>query len=174
MILKPAFLRPEVIAALRPLGPLIPGAIDPEQAAALRSQASWKPFALAHRGRYAFADLPRSPELHRFAEAHSGLPLSPDARPRLLRFRRGDYSLKYDDARTRTERGVELTLDLSARATFEGEIVYEGDSELVIPQRPGLLAVVLRTPGTFRYERYLTHALGRAVIHRLRVNYPLR
>jgi hypothetical protein len=32
MILKPAFLRPEVIAALRPLGPLIPGAIDPEQA----------------------------------------------------------------------------------------------------------------------------------------------
>ena len=176
MILKNAFTRPEVVAALRPLGALIPGAVDPDQAATLRKQGTWKSFELAHRGRYAFADLPRAPALHRFAEHLCELRLSPDARPRLFRLVRGDYSLIYDDARTRCERGVELTLDLSARATGEGEIVYDGNGggELVVPQLPGLLSAVVRAPGTFRYQRYLPHSLGRAVIYRMRVTYPLR
>ncbi len=174
MILKSAFTRPEIIQALRPLGALIPGAIDSEQAAALRKHRAWKIFDLAHRGHYAFADLPRAPALHRFAEEFCQLPLSPDARPRLFRLERGDYSLVYDDAQRRLERGVELILDLSARATGEGEIVYTGSDELVIPQLPGLLSAVVRAPATFRYERYLPHSLGRAVIYRMRVTYPLR
>ncbi len=137
--------------------------------AALRRRARWTRFQIAHRGRYTFAELPRDPALHRFAEELCGLRLSTDAHPRLFRLTRGDYSLQADDAETRIERGVELTLDLSSRATGEGDIVY---GELVVPQLPGLLAAVVRTPQTFRYERYLPHSVGRTVIYRLRVAWP--
>lgn len=170
MILKRAFERPEVIAALRPLGGLIPGAVDPEQAAALRRR-KLKRFEIAHRGRYSFCDLPRDPALHRFAEQLFEVPLDASARPRLFRLARGDYSLVLDDARTRIERGVELTLDLSARATGEGNLVY-GERE--VPQQPGLLAAVFRNAATSCYQRYLPHSVGSAVIYRLRVAYPAR
>jgi hypothetical protein len=39
---------------------------------------------------------------------------------------------------------------------------------LAIPQAPGLVAVVERTPETFRYDRYLPAAVGRAAVLRLR------
>lgn len=169
MILKRAFELPEVIAALAPLQGLIPGAVDPDAAAALRRTRKLRRFDLAHRGRYCFADVPRDPSLQRFAEQLFQLPLLP-ARPRLFKLTRGDYSLMFDDAQARIERGVELTLDLSTEATGEGAIVY---GDLVVPQQPGLLSAVLRVPGVYRYERYLPHGVGRAAVWRLRVAYPL-
>jgi hypothetical protein len=56
--------------------------------------------------------------------------------------------------RTRIERGLEVICDLSTSAA--GPQCFYGP--LVIPQLPGLLAVVERTPAIFRRDRYLTQS----------------
>lgn len=176
-LLKPAFVNPAVVAALRPLiaGPiraaLIPGAIDAAAAAELRRRLAprLERFELAHRGRYAQARCLDRP-LQRFAaelfEVAAG-----EARGRLLRLRRGDYSLYQDDALTRLPAGLEIVADLSAGTVADAATVYRAGPgrELIVPQQPGLVAVIQRTPEVYRYEEYLTHRAGRAEVFRLRL-----
>jgi len=169
MILKAPFDRPEVLAKLRPAylsarSLMLPGACDPDAAPKPKLRA----FDLAHRGKYAFADLPPSEELRAFAEAITGARLQPLS-VRLYRFRRGGYALFRDDALFRPTAGVEVTLDLSQKMAGP-PAVYQSSAthRLEVPQAPGIVAVVERTPGTFRYDRYLPAEVGRAEVLRLR------
>jgi hypothetical protein len=88
------------------------------------------------------------------------------------RLRHRDYQLMKDDARTRPVAAhVEVTLDFSARATGQAEIVYsDGRDHWVVPQLPGAVAIVAREPWLFRYERYLNTAVEDAVVHRLHLS----
>ncbi len=88
---------------------------------------------------------------------------------RLYRLRWRSYSLFFDDAQSRIENGVELTLDLSG-AMAGPPAVYQSDAtgRVEVPQAPGIVAVVERNPATFRYDRYLPAEVGRAAVLRLR------
>ena len=161
-----------VLAKLRPAyqaqgSMILPGACDP----ALFRAPPMKRFFLAHRGRYHLAELPPRDDLRAFAEALTGRRLLPEWL-RLFRFRRGCYSLFYDDSLSRIEPGVEVTLDLS-REIAGAPAVYQGGPTqfLIVPQVPGLVAAVERAPGVFRYDRYLPASVGRAAILRLRATF---
>lgn len=166
MMLRAPFDQPRTLARLRPLyetqrAIVLPGACEPTPPG-----AAFKPFFLAHLGRYAVADLPEQPELRMLAEAVTGLRLKP-LWTRLFRFRPGSYSLFADDARTRPERGVEVVCDLSEQGS--GPQCFYG--QLAIPQLPGLVAVVERTPAIFRRDRYLTQSAAKIV--RLRAAFAI-
>jgi hypothetical protein len=161
LILRAPFDDAQVLARLRPLyesqrSLLLPGACRPVPPA-----AAFKPFFLAHLGRYGLAELPEFPELRMLAEAVTGRTLR-HLWTRAFRFRPGGYSLFADDARTRAEARVEVICDLSASAA--GPQCFYG--QLAIPQLPGLVAVVERAPHLYRRDRYLTQ--GAAKIIRLR------
>lgn len=160
---------------------VIPEVLTPPRRAALRAEldgAGFVAFDEPDRGRgevnRAFVAPALFDELRAVAEAIVERPLGP-ASPRWLRLRHRDYALMKGDARDRAIVGdhVELTLELSAAATGQGEIVYsDGQAEWVVAPPPGGLAVVARTDGVFRYDRYLSVAVGDAVLHRLRLALP--
>ena len=171
-MIRPPFDRPEVLAKLRPAyaaahSLLLPGACDPEAL----PEVALHEFDLAHRGKYAFADLRDDPlraELRAFAGALTGARLR-DGSLRLFRFRSGGYALFYDDALSRVTAGVEVALDLSGALCGPPAVYVSGPSQrLEVPQVPGLVAVVERGPSTFRYDRYLPAAVGRGQVLRLR------
>jgi hypothetical protein len=173
-MMRAPFDRPELLRKLRPAfeaGPIhslvLPGACEPRP-----PKARFEKLSIANRGNYEVAvlrDASLAAELRGFAEAVSGLPLRASPELRLFRFRRGGYSLFYDDALARLDAGLELTLDLSREITFAPVVYQAGQSEkLVVPQAPGLVALVQRTPSVFRYDRYLPAATGRAQVLRLR------
>lgn len=92
---------------------------------------------------------------------------------RWLRLRHRDYQLIKDDARDRpiTTTHLEVTLDFSALATDQAELVYtDGLESWIVPQLPGTLAIVEREPWLLRYARYLNGSVGDAVVHRLRLS----
>ena len=170
-MIRPPFDRPEVLAKLRPAWAaarslILPGACDP----GARPQADLRDFDLAHRGKYAVADLRDDAllaELRDFAAALTGARLR-DGTLRLFRFRRGGYALFYDDALTRLTTGVEVTLDLSEAPCGPPAIYQQPGGRLEIPQAPGLVAVVERGPSTFRYDRYFQAEVGDGEVLRLR------
>ena len=168
-MIRAPFDRPEVLARLRPAylaarSLILPGACDPS----LRPCPPLRDLDLAHRGHYAFADLPDDARLRAFAEALTGARLHPGAL-RLFRFRRGGYALFYDDALSRLTAGVEVTLDLSEELCGPPAVYQSGPGRrLEIPQAPGLVAVVERGPTTFRYDRYLPAEVGDGEVLRLR------
>jgi hypothetical protein len=137
---------------------------------------------LAHHGRYQHGE-PQLPDavrssLSRLVQEISGVRLVM-ARHRVLRLRHLGYSLQRHDAAwldgatpgrsARAPYPVELTLDLSERACGEAEIVYthRGRGFFTTPQRPGVISVVERSVTVGRFDRYLTHRVGDAVVTRL-------
>ena len=118
-MIRAPFDNPALLAKLRPAfdagrSVILPGACDP----ARRPQAALQDFDLAHRGRYAYADLDDAPlaaTLRSFAEAITGMRLAA-ASLRLFRFRRGGYALFYDDALSRLTAGVVRTISPSLRS----------------------------------------------------------
>lgn len=154
------FLRASMAAAeLRAV--LLPSAVDDAVAAELRARAEaagWTRYALADRGRFDHDDAlqvdPLWDELGGLAASIAGAPVTL-ARGRWLRQRRGDYSLVKDDSRTRPPGPlVELALDVSSGASGEAEAVFlDGTASFVMPQIPGVLAVVERSATTVRYLR---------------------
>ena len=170
-MIRAPFDQPEVLAKLRPAWTaarslILPGACDP----AARPHPLLHDFDLAHRGKYAFADLVDDAlraELRAFAEALTGARIGGGAL-RLFCFRRGGYALFHDDALSRLTAGVEVTLDLSDRLGGPPAIYQEPTRRLEIPQAPGLVAVVERGPSTFRYDRYFPREVGDAEVLRLR------
>jgi hypothetical protein len=104
------------------------------------------------------------PELHAFAEAVTGLRLKHDE-TRLQTFRHRGYSLFLDDSLTRIQSGIEVMLDLS-RDPAGPPVVWS--TGLQVPQIPGLLALVERTPAALRRDAYLPASVGRAAVVRLR------
>ena len=164
-LLRAPFSLPAVAAKLRPAFEaqkhlLVPGACDP----AAFELPPFDPFFVADRGRYEQAALAPLPELLAFAEAVSGLRLE-HAWTRVIRLRPRSYALHLDDALARIERGVELMLDLSPDLGGPPVVWTSG---LRVPQMPGLLALVERTPTTYRHDRYLPESAGDATVVRLR------
>jgi len=90
---------------------------------------------------------------------------------RWRRLRPGDYSLQVDDRDwPRSGADTEVLLDLSERSSEEAEVVWALELQppwFVMPQRSGGVAVVVREPGVFRYERYLTCRMREREIVRL-------
>lgn len=154
---------------------VIPGVISPDAAEPIRAailSAAFTQFDLAPRGRYAFLDGARDAALEgallSIAESVVDRRLAV-ARSRWTRLGRGDYALLRDDQDE--EASVELTLDISERASGGGEICYCHRGRLVFaaPQVPGALTIVDRGSSIRRYERYLSRRVGDAVIVRLRL-----
>lgn len=167
-VITPPFDRPEVLAKLRPLFEaqrwlVLPGACRPGD-----FRPRFRKLDVPDRGRYDFADLRPFQELHEFAQALTGARLKHRS-TRLVRLRWRSYSLFFDDAKTRIENGVELTLDLS-RAAVGPAAIYE-PGRIEVPQAPGIVAVVERNPSMFRYDRYLPAQVGNASVLRLRAAY---
>ena len=165
-LLLPPYSDLRVAAQLRPLFEeqrrvLLPAACDPGK---FRPPPAKKKFFFADRGRYEVSTLRPAAELHEFAEAVTGRRLK-HAWTRLYRLRHRSYSLHLDDALTRIESGVELMLDLS-RELCSAPVIWS--TGLQVPQIPGLLALVERTPAAHRYDRYLPASVGRATVLRLR------
>lgn len=89
-----------------------------------------------------------------------------------LRLQHRDYQLIKDDARDRpvVATHLEVTLDFSALATDQAELVYtDGHESWIVPQVPGALSIVEREPWLFRYARYLNGGVGDMAVHRLRL-----
>jgi hypothetical protein len=51
--------------------------------------------------------------------------------------------------------------------------IYDGMNQFVVPQLPGLVAVIDRRPTVTRYEKRLTSRVGRSKVHRVRIAFPL-
>jgi hypothetical protein len=146
----------------------------------LLSTVSWVRFArtaLAHRGCYERATVPvpeaSLAELLELASECARRPLTV-AMHQWSRLRAGDYSLARDDdawAERLTPTGIDLTVDLSADASGEAEVVFthRGQPFFTMPQRPREVSIVQRGPTVRRYERYLTHRLEDHVVTRLRL-----
>ncbi len=167
-VIRAPFDSPEILAKLRPVYQaqrriLLPGACDPADV----PEAKLARFFAPTRGRYEVADLAPRTILHRWAEALTGARLRPHS-TRLFRFRHRDYSLLYDDALTRVREGVEITLDLSTDLGGPPAVYQDGTQRGEVPQVPGIVAVVERGPGTYRYDRYLPAAMGEGQVLRLR------
>lgn len=190
-MIAPHHLADEVVAAYQallgsvtPPYLLVPGAVEPAVTADLRARlaaAGTERYDLADRARYRWNGALRVDELWgalaAFASAVTGTPLAVRG-ARWLHLARGDYALVKDDVRTRPASAaplVELSLDLSEAFTGEAEQVYAvpvGDGTeqaIVIPQMPGLLALVPRPPPMTRYDRPLTLRAGGAEVVRLRI-----
>lgn len=170
---------PELRAAWRK-GPLrhvvMPDALDAVEAAAVRARVAdgLAPWDVPDRGRFALSEA--APEtalferLRALAARATGRALRV-GRHRWTRLGHGDYALVLADLRLRTPGAhVEVLLDLSPGATGEADVVYlDRTAHVVVPQRPGSVAIVGRRPTTWRFDRYLTARVGAAEVWRLRL-----
>ena len=144
------------------------------------ASARFDRFDLAHLGAYHQSShaVPErlSGELAAIAAEAIGRPVALRAH-RWMRLGAGDYSLLADDqawtARPREEGVLDVTVDLSDAATGEAEVVFthDGVAYFTVPQRPGQVGIAERSPTVGRYDRYLTHRVGAAVVVRLRALY---
>lgn len=135
----------------------------------------FEPFDLAHRGRYEASegDVPvrLAEELTAIVSAVAGRSVGMGVY-RWTRMRAGDYSLAADDEAwsVRVEGVLDVVADISVIATGEAEVVFThgGAAYFTVPQQPGQLGIAERSPSVARYDRYLTHRVGDAVVVRLR------
>lgn len=152
----------------------VPGAVSPALAARVRAglaDSVFERFDLAPRGRYERCDDAPDPEL---AKTLAGVASFLADRPLAIvgatwiRTRHGSYALIRDDE-PRPDAVAELVLDVSERATGEGQAFYthRGQPYFVATQAPGALALVARGPTVRRYLRYVTHRAGDAILVRL-------
>ena len=158
---------------------VVAGFLDEPAAAPLRAQVSAAGLARydePDRGHYEhnreLAIPPLFDDLRAIAEELVQRPLHLD-HACWLRLRHRDYQLIKDDARDRpiADTHLELTLDHSALATGQAELVYtDGQESWVVPQVPGAIAIVEREPWLYRYARYLNLGVGDAVVDRLRLS----
>ena len=154
------------------------GFLDEPATASLRDQVNAAGFTLydqPDRGRYEHNHELALPSLfddvRAVAEQLVQHPLRLD-HARWLRLHHRDYQLIKDDARDRPVAAphLEVTVDFSARATGQAELVYtDGHESWVVPQLPGSVSVVKREPWLYRYARYLNVEVQDAVVHRLRL-----
>jgi hypothetical protein len=162
----------------------VPGAVSIVHAARLCAAveaAERERFDVAHRGRYertsAVRDAELEGKLHAIAEHFARRPLA-IASIGWIVMRHGDYALaRDDDAADAPGRAIELTLDVSPRASGEADLVYAragGGIVFAAPQEPRGLAIVERVAGVRRYERYLTHRVGDLVVTRMRMRLETR
>ena len=175
-MIRAPFDRPEVLRKLRPAfqaqpihNLLLPAACDP----AALPKSRFRSFDIAHRGKYDLCELhdrQLATELREFAEEICGARLR-SGELLLQRFRRGGYALFQDDASRRLERGIELTLDLSRTAAGPPAVYQRYAEKLMVPQMPGLVALVERTEDVYRYDRYFPAEVGRAEVLRLRASF---
>ena len=159
-------------------------AISPAAARRLRglARAKLEQYSLADRGRFRFAAARSLPvldevaaELAVFAAAATGLALDAGAAT-LTRLAHGDYALRWDDWRRRPQGPLlEATLDLSPAPCPAADTVYS-ESPVVhfsLPQAPGQLGLVRRSPTGSRFDRYLSCHVGRSAVWKLRVAFAI-
>jgi hypothetical protein len=161
-------------------GIVLPDAVSSSLRRSLRVRLRryrWHEFDWPTLGHYAYVeavlDTALWSELRALAEYMTGRSLR-IARSRCMRLRHRDYALKRadEDDQLRRDCLVELHADISSRATGEADVIFEHGERsgaFVVPQLPGLVSVVVRDPSVRRYDRYLTHRTGRALVHRLRL-----
>ncbi len=156
---------------------IVPGYLADAAAAKLRedlARAAFTVFDVPDRGHYEINGDLAIPavfdELRALAEQVVERPLALE-RVRWQRLRHRDYMLMKGDAKERLPTAnVEVTLDFSAAATDGAELVYtDGYESWVVLQEPGSVAIALREPWLYRYDRYLNIAVGDKVVHRLRL-----
>ena len=154
----------------------LPDVLPAAWAAQLRSRlsgATWRPFSLAHRGRYHVNEELQAPalfdELLRHTQDLSGQRLLLQ-RFRWVQLRHRDYSLLRDDPPV--EGIIEVQLDLSAEAHPEAELCYCHRRQVyfALPSQPLALSVVARGPTVQRFQRYLTQQVKDATLHRLQLS----
>ncbi|MEZ4301765.1 MAG: hypothetical protein R3B70_42915 [Polyangiaceae bacterium] len=152
----------------------VPALVSPALAARVRASLThtpFEPFDFAPRGRYERSAAPPDPQLAAaltdIASFLAGAPLA-ILEATWLRARHRSYALLRDDA-PRTGTLAELVLDVSERATSEGQLIYthRGQPFFVANQAPGAVALVARGPTVQRYLRYVTHRAGDAELLRL-------
>ena len=157
----------------------IPQALSESACVEIRAalaQQDWQVFDVADRGHYEFhlCWFPTSIQerLLSLATEVIGVPLQILAH-RWRRLRRGDYGLVKDDDRLRppsVTTWVELNLDVSSDASAEAQIVVaDGEDSFVVSQTPGTVAIVGRTEGSRRFERYLGMRYGAGQVVRLQL-----
>lgn len=129
----------------------IPGAIDPDAAAAARARferRGYTRYALYDRGSYDVLHDPDEPTLialaTRAAERATGHPLTL-ASARVVRLVAGDYVLAHHD-RIHDDNPVEVTLDLSPAPVPDADVHYRRSGQVFFrfPCTPGGLAIVER------------------------------
>lgn len=156
---------------------MVPAAVAETVLVKLRddvARAAFGVFDEPDRGRYERATELAIPavfdEVRAIAEQLVERPLAVE-RTVWQRLRHRDYLLIKGDARERMETAhVEVTLDFSAAATGQAEMIYtDGFESWPVNQEPGSVTIVAREPWLFRYDRYLTAAVGDKVVHRLRM-----
>jgi hypothetical protein len=153
----------------------VPAAVSPALAASVRASLApsrFEAFDLAPRGRYERCADPPEPGLaSTLVEVASFLAAAPLAvvSATWVRAQHGSYALLRDDAGVPDGVVAELVLDVSERATGEGQLIYthRGQAYFVATQAPGALALVARGPTVRRYLRYVTHRAGDATLLRL-------
>jgi hypothetical protein len=146
--------------------------------APLRAQvdaAGWTPYDEPDRGRY---ECNRTlviddvfDGMRTTAEAIVERPLHVE-RAVWLRFSHRSYQLTKDDARERplAARHIELIYDFSPAMLGTGEVIYTDGREIwLVPQVPGVIALIEREPWLYRHARYFDHTVGDAVVYRLRL-----
>jgi hypothetical protein len=152
----------------------LPAAVSPGLAANLRAGLAGAPFErfdLAPRGRYERSAEPPDPalcaSLVNVASFLAGQPFEV-LRASWIRTAHRSYALLRDDSPP-PGAIAELVLDVSERATGEGQLVYthRGQPYFVATQTPGTLALVARGPTIQRYHRYVTHRAATATLLRL-------
>lgn len=159
---------------------LVEDVLPEESRAPLRERvrAGLVPYWRPERGHYQVNESLEEPEVAAvLAEVASSIverTLAPAAGARWQRLVHRDFALYRDDyLRWRGREGFELTVDLSAAASQDGQIVYrDAEAGFVVPQTPGQMSLIERSSGLRRYERYLTHRVGQAEVFRLSL--PLR
>jgi hypothetical protein len=163
----------------------VPGAVSRERADALREavlEAPRQRFDVANRGRYETTrdvrDLELESQLRELAEYFARADLEVGSLVWTV-MRHGDYALRHGDERVPRDgsRVVELTLDVSRHASNEADLIYAKDDGPIVfaaPQEPGGLAIVERSQGVRRYERYLTHRVGDLAVVRLRLRFRVQ
>lgn len=175
-------LEPESLAAARRAfadsafpAVLLRGVVDDATLRSIRATLQRAPserFDRADVGRYEQRRPPRIPGLDALAATAAaivGRELT-TSNARCVRLTHGDYALPRDDDRHRPDMDawVELVLDVSEASTDQAELSYRSPAgHFVVPQVPGLCAVVGRTPDTGRHQRYLNHRVGERAVLRV-------
>ena len=150
---------------------VIPDAVDPTTAAAVRARLTWRPYRLIDRGRYHQAERVDEPALLAAltarATAATGRALEVTDL-RALRLGPGDYLLAHHD-RIDPDPRVELVLDLSRAAVPDAEVHYRRHGQVVLrfPGGPGALAIVERDAAVTCNHTYLTRRRPDAEVVRL-------
>jgi hypothetical protein len=151
---------------------LVPDALDPQRAAAVRERCrNFTRYALFDRGSYDVLHDPDVPEVIALmtaaAQRATGRSLALSS-SRIVRLVAGDYLLAHHDP-IHEDNPVEVTLDLSPAPVADAEVHYRRSGQVFIrvPTTPGMLAIVERGVTVTCNHTYVSKLHRDAIVVRL-------